>query len=138
MRGCSFPYERAGSLQQPVPITVGTHTREYSEANTHRALANNGAVLYVTLAKEAVPNTAAVFGNRKCSSADNKGRWLDLDTFGNVCRPPVCTGPTATTIHDIDWVRGLANTHVAFKPSFHGLCYWAVPLWVVCGPVVLS
>jgi hypothetical protein len=94
----------SGSFARPLPITVGTHTREYTEANAVRALVNNAALLQVTLPKESVPNTAQVFGERKCSSADNKGRWLDLDVFGNVCEPPVCTGPTKTTIHDVDWV----------------------------------
>ena len=57
------------------------------------------------------------FRNVKCTTADHVGRWMSLDIIGNVCRPPICTGPTKTTIHDYDWVRHLARASLACPPT---------------------
>jgi hypothetical protein len=62
-------------------------------------------VFGVELGATAVPSGTALFGSRKCSSADNKGRWLNLDTVGGVCKPPYCSGPSTKMLFDYDWVR---------------------------------
>ena len=111
-----------------------------SECNIRRAMIDLGRLIVVRLSEDRVPKAAQVrcwagqclivvgvpehsllsvvaclchqlFGNVKCASADQPGRWIDIDSIDNVCKPPYCTGPTRTTIHDEDWVRDIARCY---------------------------
>ena len=64
-----------------------------------------GSVFGVELPESSTPAGTTVFGTQKCKSADNKGRWLNLDTIGGTCKPPYCTGPSSDMLFDYDWVR---------------------------------
>lgn len=65
------------------------------------------SVIGVELPEASVPAGTSLFGTQKCNSGDNKGRWLNLDTVGGVCKPPYCTGPSSTMLFDYDWVRDM-------------------------------
>jgi hypothetical protein len=64
------------------------------------------SVIGVELAAESVPPNTALFGTTKCTSADQPGRWLNLDVVGGACKAPYCTGPSETMLYNYDWVRG--------------------------------
>jgi hypothetical protein len=89
----------------PVPIPAGTHTGGCSECNIRRAMIDSARLIAVTLKPDSVPSNAQLFGTGKCTGGDHLGRWIDLDPVGIVCKRPYCTGPSQSTIHQVDWVR---------------------------------
>ncbi len=89
----------------PLPINVGTHTTEFSTCHLRRALVSGGAVIGVELSESLVPKGTQLFGKKKCSSSDHKGRWVDLNAVGRACKEPYCTGDSENMLFDYDWVR---------------------------------
>jgi hypothetical protein len=90
----------------PIPIVVGTHSAGFgfSNCNIKRAMVDGGRLIVVVLSSEKVPSNAQLFGSAKCTVGDSLGRWIDLDSAGNVCKPPYCTGPVHSTVQQPDWV----------------------------------